>query len=198
MAADYELMIRNLLSFYDFNGKTVIAVGAGGRLLAEYGRAMEKVIAVDHDPAALNELHKNLVKAGLADKFTLVQSDFLRFDLRADVLLFEFCLHEIADPAAAVAKAKALAPDIVVFDHAPGSDWAYRVAEEDKVRLAWRAVDAYPLRKRNQYEVVHKFSDFAELLEKVKSQGEIAIQRIEKWRGQKNIVISMAYSLALL
>jgi predicted RNA methylase len=203
LAADYKLMlrklmIRNLLSFYDFNGKTVVAVGAGGGLLAEYGRAMEKVIAVDHDPAALKQLHENLLRMGLADKFTLVQSDFFRFDIRADVLLFEFCLHEISDPAAAIAKARTLAPDVVVFDHALDSAWAYCVAEEDKVRLVWRILDELPLRQRRQYETVHKFSDFSELLEKVKSQGETAIQRIEKWRGQKNIVIPMTYGLALL
>jgi len=198
MAADYELMIRNLLSFYDFTGKTVIAVGAGGGLLAEYSRTMGKVIAVDHDSAALKQLHENIVRMGLTDKFTLVQSDFFSLDLRADVLLFEFCLHEIADPAEAVAKARTLAPDVVVFDHAPDSDWAFCAAEEDKVRLVWQVLDELPSRRRRLYETVQKFNEFSELLEKVKSQGETAIQRIEKWRGRKNIAIPMTYGLALL
>jgi hypothetical protein len=39
MATDYALMIENLLSFYDFNDKSMIAIGAGGGQFVAYGRA---------------------------------------------------------------------------------------------------------------------------------------------------------------
>jgi CheY-like chemotaxis protein len=198
MAADYESMARNLLSFYDFNDKTVIAVGAGGGKLAEYGRAARQILAVDNDPAALKQLGENLDRLGLAHKFTLIQSDFSKLELRGDAVLFEFCLHEMADAEAALTRAKCLAPDVVLFDHAPGSPWAYYVVEEEKVRIAWEAVARLPVRERREYETVQKFRDYGELLDKVRPQGEIAVRRIDKWRGQVDIIIPMVYSLALI
>ncbi len=38
------------------------------------------------------------------------------------------------DPQKALAYARTLAPKIVVFDHSPGSEWAFYAAEEGKVR----------------------------------------------------------------
>jgi len=198
MAADYETMARNLLSFYDFSDKTVIAVGAGGGKLSEYGRTARRILAVDHDPEALKQLRENLDRLGLAHKFTLIRSDFSRLELRGDAVLFEFCLHEMADPEAALIRAKGLAPDVVVFDHAPGSPWAYCVVEEEKVRVSWKAVARLPVRECREYETVQKFRDYGELLDKVRSQGEIAVGRIEKWRDQVDIAIPMGYSLALI
>jgi ubiquinone/menaquinone biosynthesis C-methylase UbiE len=119
MAADYEMMARNLLAFYDFNDKTIIAAGVGGGKLAEYGRKARQILAVDNNPEALRQLRENLVRLGLAHKFRLIRSDFSRLELRADAVLFEFCLHEMADVKAALTRAKSLAPDVVVFDHAP-------------------------------------------------------------------------------
>jgi CheY-like chemotaxis protein len=198
MAADYESMVRNLISFYDFNDKTVIAVGAGGGKLIEYGRTARRILAVDNDPEALKQLRENLDRLGMAHKFTLIRSDFSRLELRGDAVLFEFCLHEMADAEAALTRAQSLAPDVVVFDHAPGSLWAYCVVEEEKARIAWEAVARLPLRERREYETVQKFRDYGELLDKVRPQGEIAVQRIEKWRGQVDIIIPMVYSLALI
>ena len=37
MATDLHLMIKNLLSFYDFAGRVIISVGAGGGQFIEYG-----------------------------------------------------------------------------------------------------------------------------------------------------------------
>jgi len=198
MATNYETMVHRLLSFYDFSDKTIIAVGAGGGKLSEYGRTARQILAVDSDPEALKQLRENVDRLGLAHKFTLIQSDFYRLELRGDAVLFEFCLHEMADPKAALARAKSLAPDVVVFDHTPGSPWAYYVVEEEKARGAWMAVEELPLRGRREYETTGKFRDYGELLAKVQTQGEIAVQRIEKWRGQVDITIPMGYSLALI
>ncbi|MCJ7587638.1 MAG: hypothetical protein MUQ00_07040 [Candidatus Aminicenantes bacterium] len=125
MATDYGKIVEDLLAFYDFRDKTVVAVGAGGGQLIEYGRPARKVIAVDNDALALGKLREKLKAAALEDKFTPVLCDFNRAAMTGDAVLFEFCLHELPDAAAALRHAKYLAPDVVIFDHGPGSDWAF-------------------------------------------------------------------------
>ena len=46
------------------------------------------------------------------DTVEVGRGEFLRCGLSADVVLFEFCLHQMADPAGALAR---LAPDVVVL-----------------------------------------------------------------------------------
>ncbi len=69
MAADIHAIIRNLESFYDFTGKTVIHVGAGGGQLIAYARHARSVLAVDPEPAAVARLEAALHAAGLAVRF---------------------------------------------------------------------------------------------------------------------------------
>ncbi len=52
MTTGLAALLDNLLRFYPFDGKVVLAVGAGGGQLAGYGRAAKRVIAVDHEAAA--------------------------------------------------------------------------------------------------------------------------------------------------
>jgi hypothetical protein len=47
MVADYALMVRNLLAFYDFTGKTMVSIGAGGGQFVRYGHAPRKIVAID-------------------------------------------------------------------------------------------------------------------------------------------------------
>lgn len=198
MATDYDRIIRNLFDFFDFSGRTVIAVGAGGGQLMEYGRAAAKVIAVDQDPAALTALRERLEPAGLTDKFALVHSDFLDFREKADVVLFEFCLHEMPDPSAALAHSRTLAPAAVVMDHWPGSEWAFTTAEEDKAMAAWAAVVSSLPERIVSFEACQFFKDFEELWQKVHGQGEKSLARIEKFKGLSDITIPMSYGFALL
>ncbi len=177
MATDYEAVVRNLLDFYDFEGKRVIDVGAGGGQLIGYARVVRSVLAVDNDAAALKTLGERLRAAALEDKFECRLADFLhvRDGEGADVVLFEFSLHEIPGPAEALAHALELAPDVVVMDHRPDSAWAWFVCEEDKARDAWRAID-----ERHPHDVVVRtryvdceqfFHDFGELAAKVGPRG---------------------------
>jgi ubiquinone/menaquinone biosynthesis C-methylase UbiE len=200
MATDYALMLRNLLSFYDFNGKTMIAIGAGGGQLAGYGHAPRKIVAVDQDAAALNQLREAVTKNGMSDKFELVHGDFLTMDLpfRGDVVLFDFCLHEMADPVLALTRAGKLAGDVVVFDHGRTSEWAYYVVEEEKVKISWKALERFRLARHRKYSAEHRFRDYAELLVKVKVQGKNAIERIEKFKFKTDITIPLTYELALI
>ncbi len=198
MPADYKQMVADLLAFYDFKGKSVLDVGGGGGQLSEFGRAAGKVLALDIDPKALEKLRENLRRAGLDDKFELVQGDFFKADLKADVVLFEFCLHEMTDPGAAVERARTMAPDVVVFDHWPGSPWSFIGAEEDKVAASWAALGRFPVEKRQSYETLQAFRDYEQLFERLKDQGKTTLARIARYRGQTDIRIPMPYGLALI
>jgi len=198
MATDIDAVLANLLGFYRFDDKTMLAVGAGGGQLAGYGRVARKVIAVDSDGAALAALAERTRLLGIEDRFVLVDRDFLAVTESADVVLFEFSLHEIADPGAALAHAVTLAPDIVVIDHAPGSAWAHDVDETEKVAASWAAVAARGTRRTQDFDAVQRFASYQELFDKVKGQGAEAIRRIEQWRRCAGITIPMAYRIALL
>jgi len=198
MVTDVGRILDNLLAFYDFGGKTVVAVGAGGGQLAGYSRPAKRMIAVDRDPAAMDKLKEASQRLGLSDRFEYWSGDFCTCERQGDMVLFEFCLHEMDDPAAALGRAMILAPETVVIDHAPGSAWIYYGAEEDKVERSWRVVEAFPIIRRTGYATEQRFRNFRELHEKVSSQGDESLRRIEKFRGQSNIVIPMSYALALI
>jgi len=198
MAADYKKIVADLLAFFDFKDRTVLSVGAGGGQLIEYGRAARKVLALDCDAPALDRLRENLKAAGLEGRFEPILGDFFTVDLEADVVLFEFSLHELADPGAALDRARGMAPSVVVFDHGPGSLWSYMAAEEDKVVAAWAAVCRRPVRKTRIHDGVQAFAAFEDLRDKVKGQGETSLARIEAYRGQTGIRIPFTYGLALI
>jgi len=198
MAADYRKLVAELLAFHDFKGKTVLTVGAGGGRLVEYGRGAGRVLALDNDARALDELRKSAKAAGLEDKFEPILGDFFEVDLGADIVLFEFCLHEMSDPGAAVERALGMAPAVVVFDHWLDSEWTYVAGEEEKVAASWAALARFPIVKKERRETVQFFSDYGELFEKVKGQGETALARIAGFRGKTGIRIPMSYGLALV
>jgi tRNA A58 N-methylase Trm61 len=198
MATDIAKLIANLFAFYDFAGKAVVSIGAGGGQFIEYGRQARTVYAVDNSAEALERLRESLRRSGLEDKFTLIHSDFFRCRQPADVAMFEFCLHEMPDPAAALAHARALAGDVLVLDHLPESPWAFYVTEEEKAAGGWRALRALAPRRVQAYEAVQFFKDFEELRLKVAPMGEEAFRRIEPFRGQTGFTIPMSYGFALV
>ncbi len=198
MAADYQKMVADLLAFYDLKDKTVLSVGAGGGQLIEYGRAAGQVLALDSDAQALERLRENLKAAGLEDKFSPILGDFFEVDLKADAVLFEFCLHEMADPAAAVERARGMAPAVIVFDHWPGSPWSFIAAEEKKVAASWTSLDRFPVKKTRMFETVQFFNDYEQLYQRAKGQGETTLARIAAFKGQTDIRIPMSYGLALI
>ncbi len=198
MATDYAQLTKNLLRFYDFTDKVVLFVGAGGKQLLDLSAGMKTLIAIDQDVEALRELAAIVAAKGLQDSVKVVGGKFEEVAVSGDVVYFEFCLHEMADPRKALAHAKNLARDIVVFDHSPDSEWIYYGAEEDKVRLSAQAMEHFGLRSHEKFHTEQRFADYAELLAKVSPQGPIAIERIKRFAGAKNIVIPMGYELNLL
>lgn len=198
MATDAKKIISNLIDFYDFRFKNVTSVGAGGGQLIEYGRYAKKVMAVDNDSDAIKRLEESLNKNGLRDNFEVFNCDFYDFNRKSDVVIFEFCLHEMVDPMRAIKHAKTLAADIMVIDHWSESEWAFYVNEKEKVEISWNAFKSFPIRKIEKYDTVQVFSDYEELYQKVKIMGEVSINRIQPFFDKKNFAIPMSYGIALI
>ena len=198
MATDYAKLADNLCRFYDFTDKVVLYIGAAGRQLLDPATRTRKLIAIDKDTAALRELKANIVAQGLQDSVEVVGTSFDKVKLHGDAVYFEFCLHEMDDPGEALIHAKSLAPDIVVYDHSPGSEWIYYGAEEDKVARSFAAMERIAIQRRQTFQAEQRFANYEELLAKVSPQGPLAIERTQRFAGATNIVIPMSYELNLL
>ena len=198
MAADYEQLRNNLRAFYDFTGKVVLFVGAGGKQLLDPAVETKKLIAIDKDFGALQELKARVSANGKQDSIQVIAGSFEEITFLGDVVYFEFCLHEMADPERALAHARTLAPEVVIFDHLPGPEWTYCAAEEDKVRRSAEAVEREGVRRRQTFAAEQRFRDFDELIAKISVQGPLAIERAQRFAGAAKIVIPMTYALTLL
>jgi hypothetical protein len=163
LAVDYSMLSRDLRHFYDFTNKTVLFVGAGGRQLFDPAIQARKLIAIDKDIEALRELKASVANQKLQDSAEVIASNFMDIAISGDVVYFEFCLHEMADPHAALVHAGSLAPDIVVFDHLPGSDWSFYAAEENKVLCSTDAMHRYGVRICKTFQTEQRFRDYPEL-----------------------------------
>ncbi len=198
MATDLRLVLGNLTAFYDFRDKSILHVGAGGGQLVGYATQTRRVIAIDPDPEAVVKLQAAISVLRLGDRFSVRHAEFERVHEAADVVFFEFCLHEIADPEAALAHGRALAPEILVIDHAPGSRWCWHCAETDKVARSWAAVEQAGIRREQRFEGWQRFGDAAALVQRLESLGEPAIGRARALEGIAPIEIEMAYRVALI
>jgi hypothetical protein len=112
--------------------------------------------------------------------------------------LLEFCLHEMPDPARALAHAGQLAPDVLVIDHAPGSRWSWCAAEDHQVEAGWNAIAEGSIRRRLDIEAFQRFRNYTELEAKMAAQGPKSVERIAAYRNEEAISIPMPYRLALL
>jgi predicted RNA methylase len=198
MATDLRELTQNLIRFYDFKGKTVLYVGAGGRQLLNPSVGTKKLIAIDRDVESLEELKANIAANAWQKSVEAVASSFEDVTFSGDVVYFEFCLHEMNDPWKSLSHARTLAPDIVVYDHSPDSKWIFYGAEEDKVRASADVMRRFGIRRREAFHTEQRFQDYAELLARLAGQGEVAIQRAQHFAGATNIAIPMDYEVVLL
>ena len=135
---------------------------------------------------------------GRQDSIEVVGAKFEDVTVQGDVVYFEFCFHEMDDPESALLHAKSLAPDLVVYDHSPGSEWIYYGAEETNVLRSSAVMARFGIRRRQTFHAEQQFGDYAELLAKVSPQGALAIERIQRFATATNIIIPMSYELNLL
>jgi hypothetical protein len=198
MATDIAAILRDIESCYDFAGRTVIHVGAGGGQFIGYADKARSVLGVDPDPAAVERLKQAIRKQGLENRFSVLRGDILTVGERADVVFFEFCLHEIVDPLTALRHAQTLAPEVLVLDPAPGSAWAWHLCETEKVLRGWAAVERFPRTLDQSFPGVQRFHDHAELLARVQVLGECVIRRVRDFEGRQDFSIDMPYRVVLL
>lgn len=198
MAADYEQMGQNIRQFYSFSGKKVLAVGAGGGPLTDLVLESGKLIVIDKDPAAIRQWEAKVAAEGLQGRVDVIHADFCETSPHGDVVYFEFCLHEMNDPGQALRHALTLAPEVLIFDHLPDSEWAFHAAEEDKVRRSTDALADFACTRRQAFRTDQRFPEYRQLVEKVSCQGKVALERAKRYRGVADIVIPMTYGLTLL
>jgi predicted RNA methylase len=198
MPTDIDAIVNNLTSFYDMKGKSVLHVGAGGGQLIGYAVDARSIVGVDSDPDAVSHLKTAIQKMGLEDRFSVIHASFESVSTEADVVFFEFCLHEMDDPAAALRHARSLATDIVVLDHVPESRWAWYTCEEGKAARSWAAVRQLGITREASFKTTQHFETWSQLHKKIEVLGEEAIARIGEFSGRDDIVIGMDYAIALL
>lgn len=198
MATDIEAVERNLSSFYDFQDKVVVHVGAGGGQLIGYSEITRSVLAVDIDEKAASQLDASVREKGLSNKFKIEIADIISISSEADVVLFEFCLHEMSDPGKALKHARSLAPNILVIDHHPDSQWAWYVLESEKASRSWDAARRFNVIQEKSFDAEQYFPNYSDLLAKVEVMGDLAIARISDYIGKSDIIIKMKYTIALL
>jgi tRNA A58 N-methylase Trm61 len=191
-------MGQNIRQFYSFSGKKVLGVGAGGGPLTNLVLESRKLIVIDKDPAAIRQWEAKVIAEGLQDRVEVIHADFCETSPRGDVVYFEFCLHEMNDPRQALRHALTLAPEVLIFDHLPESEWAFHAAEEDKVRRSTDALADFACARHQAFRTEQRFPEYRQLLEKVSCQGEVALQRAERYRDSTGIAIPMTYGLSLL
>lgn len=193
MAMDLQRLFANLRGLLPLDGCHLLSVGSGGGQMAPMYANTARVDAVDVDPEALARLRIACEGLGFGDRLHTHACDFLAWREPADVVLFEFCLHEMPDPGAALAHARSLAPVVGVYDHAPESDWAFSVVEDDKVARSTAALEAANPCVLKFFEGLQAFPDHATLVAKVGCQGPLALARAESYRNTTDIVIPMRY-----
>jgi SAM-dependent methyltransferase len=198
LVVDRSKLSADLADFYEFKGKAVIYVGAGGGQLLGPETGVKRVVAIDSNPESLNAFRSeaNSTWAGIPIRF--VPRDFETVNLHGDVVYFEFCLHHMEDPRRALEHARALAQDIVVMDHLPGSKWIYYGAEEDRVLHSFKAAEAFGTRRVEKFTIDQRFKDYEELAARLAGEGEVPLRRASELRGKKDIRIRMDYGLILL
>lgn len=198
MATDIDAIVSNLCSFYDMKGKSVIHVGAGGGQLIGYAFDARSVLAVDPDPTAVSALEAAIRNYGLENRFRVVHGDFSTVRAQADVVFFEFCLHEMDDPTAALSHARSLASEILVLDHEPHSRWAWYTCEEGKTTRSWAAVRRLSVVREASFKATQHFDTYQQLKSKIQVLGDQAVTRIEELAGGEGVRIEMEYGIALI
>lgn len=198
MATDIRAIEKNLLAFYDFQGKDVIHVGAGGGQLIGYAHLPKRIVAVDSDAGAMARLRARIRETGLDPKFETREQDFLSMRSPSDVVFLEFCLHEMPDPGGAIEHARTLAPHVLVIDHLPDSRWSWYAGEESKLAASWREIEARPIRRRKSFEAIQAFERREDLRRRLEACGAECVRRIATLASEGRIEIPMPYGIVLI
>jgi len=167
-------------------------------MLTGYAARARSVLGVDPDPDGIARLLESIRERSLEHCFEVFEGEIAAVAHAADLTLFEFCLHEIDDPAAALEHAQTLSPEVLVIDHLPQSRWSWYTCETEKLERSWAAVSGLRVLRESTCDAVQLFPDFAELESKLQILGEPALTRIQELSDQNEVSIQMPYGMALL
>ena len=198
MATDIEQIIKNLSSFYNFNGKTIAHVGAGGGALIDDSNLPPKIIAIDQDEEGLNQLKEQIKNTTFKNNFSYICNDFCKVKISCDTVFFEFCLHEMRNPIKTLNHAKGLAEETIIIDHYTNSEWSWYTCETGKISKSWEAIKNNDVKREEIFDATQIFKNYNELYDKLKVVGHESIKRIEKFKEKNNIIIQMPYGIVLL
>jgi hypothetical protein len=198
LVVDRDRLGANLVRFYNFEAKSVLYVGAGGGQLLGPASGVAKVVAIDRNPESLEGFRNQSKTRWAGIPLGFVPRKFETVRNHGEVVYFEFCMHQMEDPWKALKHAQSLARDIVVMDHAPGSEWVYYWAGEDTVLRSTRVVESFGVRRREDFTAEQRFEDWKELATRLSGEGEESRRRVLELKGAKDIRIRMDYSLFLL
>jgi len=68
------------------------------------------------------------------------------------------------DPRQALQHASTLAPEVLVFDHLPDSEWAFHAAEEDKIRRSTDALADFACMRHQEFRTEQRFPEYRQLV----------------------------------
>lgn len=198
MVVDRRELAANLVGFYDFAGKSSLCVGAGGGLLLPPSSDVARLVAIDKDRKALQRFRTESRGKWTGIPIKFVPRKFETVGLRGDVVYFEFCMHQMDDPLEALEHARSLAPDIVVIDHLPGSEWVYYWAGEAMVNRSTKALESFGIRRQGKFTAEQRFEDWDAFAARLSDEGEESRHRVLELKGQMNVRMRMDYGLYLL
>lgn len=193
-----EAIVDNLTAFYPLEGKRIIHVGVGGGILTGYSGTAKEIVGIDSNPAIEPILAAKLKAENLTGKFQVRIMDFIDYAQRADVVFFEFCLHEMENPLASIMHALTIAPTVLIADHSRNSQWSWYGCETEKLERSWTAINQFDVRHRAKFEETQRFDSFEDLHQKLSVLGAESLARIELLRNEHPIGIPMPYEVCLL
>ena len=198
MVVDRTVLSANLTRFYDFRGKSVLYVGAGGGQLLGPASGVRSVVAIDSNAKSLGAFRSEAKTkwAGIPVRF--IPRKFESVNAHGDVVYFEFCLHEMDSPRRALEHARSLAPETVVMDHLPKSEWIYYGVEEELVQRSADIIKSFGAKRSRRHTIHQHFEDHDALAARLAEVGEESLKRALEFKGKKNIKIRMDNGLFLL
>jgi len=199
MVVDRSKLKSELLDFYNFRGKNVLYVGAGGNQLLQPKSGAAGVVAIDSNAKSLDGFRKEAKTRWKGIPVEFIPKPFEETTTSGSLVYFEFCLHEMKDPEAALDHAHSLAPEVLVMDHLPKSPWMFFAGEEEDAQRSATAMEAFGIRRRQEFTAMQKFDDYEQLETRMSDGGGPgALKRISPLKGSKGIEIQMDYGLYLL
>lgn len=198
MVTDSGEIAYNLTKFFDFEGKVVVHADLRGGAILGYAAFARRVVLLDREPAEVVRMRRSVAAAGVDDRFVIACGDLPSFEPCGDVVLLDFCLHSETDPGATLARAWAIAGDVLVMEHAPGSEWADIAGISSALDSAWNAVEAFRVRRQMTFQGFQIFRDRAELCLALARSGVQRADSVAARWPPGEIVVRMPYRIVLI